>query len=276
MEKNIIISKIVEKEVYQIEKCVQTSEQSCNLFLVNQNGNFVRKDLPFDKVSALLRKHSWIWTLIFGNKYRSEYTADVLPYYDNGWKSFIWRDSLDGKEFSCNSNFPESLSDFFRGFDNLYSRFVCTLKDCFEQRKKQLSDKMRLSPVLDIYWAEILLRYPKKRNVLKNLHSLLILISYDRRTTEKDETTKPMSIEKYLCMMHHINDIDFDYEKLANTYLDNIYEFLYFCYRMDEATLSDIYGETKNIGKDVSILDYESYLCLFDAVDLVIKCLDVR
>ena len=139
-----------------------------------------------------------------------------------------------------------------------------------------MSDKMRLSPVLDIYWAEILLRYPKKRNVLKNLHSLLILISYDRRTTEKDETTKPMSIEKYLCMMHHINDIDFDYEKLANTYLDNIYEFLYFCYRMDEATLSDIYGETKNIGKDVSILDYESYLCLFDAVDLVIKCLDVR
>lgn len=276
MEKNIIISKIVEKEVYQIEKCVQTSEQSCSLFLVNQKGCFVRKDLPFDKVSALLRKHSWIWTLIFGNKYRSEYTADILPYYDNGWKSFIWRDSLDGKEFSCNSNFPESLSDFFRGFDNLYSRFVKTLKGCLEQRKNQLSDKMRLSPVLDIYWAEILLRYAKKRNVLKDLYPLLVLISQDHRTTECEETNKPMSIEKYLCLTQHINDIDFDYEKLANTYLDNIYEFLYFCYRMDEATLSDIYGETKNIGKDVSILDYESYLCLFEAIDLVIKCLDVK
>ena len=276
MEKSFIINNIVEKEVYHIEKCVQTDAQSCSLFLSNQKGKFIRKNLPFSQVSLLLKKNSWIFALIFGDKYRSEYTADVLPYYDNGWKYFIWRDLLDGKEFSCNNSFPAPLADFLNGFDNLYTRFINTLEDCLQKRKYLISDKMRLSSLMDIYWVEFLCRYSKKKEILNYLYPMLVLISRDKKKLEVNEANKPLSIEKYLCRTQHISDIDFDYENLADTYLDNIYDFLQFCYQTDLCTLSDIYGGEQNIGKNTSILDYEGYLHLFDAIDLVIKHLTFK
>lgn len=272
MEKNFIIKNIVEKEVYNITKCVQSGEDACSLFLSNQSGKFIRKNLPRKQVVSAIKKYNWFFVWLYGYKYQSVYVLEKVPYYDNEWKSFTWREYIDEKELACNDDFPKALSISLQNLENYYLKFIDIIKDDFAEYKQRLSIKARLSPVMDIFWAEILCRQNKHRQILDMIYPLLLMISSDEKVATHADA--PLTMAKYLCMSQRFEMVSL--ENLAKIYIDSIYKYLLSCYQTDLEILQDIYNGEKNIGKQDSILNYESYLYFFDAIDYVIKCLEVK
>lgn len=272
MEKNVIIKNIVEKEVYHITKCVHAGEDKCSLFLSNQSGKFIRNNLPRRQVLSAIKKHNLFWRWIYGGKYQSAYVIEKIPYYDQEWKSFTWREYIDEKELSCNNDFPEALSVSLQNLEDCYLKFIDIIKSGFAEYRKQLSVKTRLSPVLDIYWAEILCRQNKHRQILDMIYPLLLKISSDKKVIAHVDA--PQTVAKFLCLSQRFERLSL--EKLAEVYIDNIYKYLLSCYQIDLDILQDIYNGEKNIGKQDSILNYESYLYFFDAIEHVIKCLEIK
>lgn len=273
MEKNIIISKIAEKEVYNITKCVSTGDDTCSLFLFNHTGKFIGKNLPRKKVQSAIKKYNLFWRWIYGFEYQSVYVLEKIPYYDDkGWKSFTWREYLDEKELSCNNDFPEALSISLQNLEADYLKFVAMIKDNLAEYKKQLSIKARLSSVMEIYWAEILCRQNKHRQILDMIYPLLLRISLDKKAEANVNALQSMA--KYLYMSQQLGAVNIS--ELAKAYVDNMYTYLLSSYQLDIEVLQDIYDGEENIGKQDSILEYENYLYFFDAINLVIECLDVR
>lgn len=270
MEKNIIISKMLEKEVYDIKSCTKTSNETCRLVLQKQDTKMVRDGLSYLQVSSLMKKNNFFWGILYGKKYASEYVVHVFPYYDSGWKRFVWSEKIDENLLCQHKEIPYKLSKFLNLYEKMQTLFVKGLKSCLQNYPN--AESCTLSPVLDLYWAEFLCLYFDKTRALNRLRVLLQAISKDTRIL--NNANKPLSIEKYLCMSQYIDNEKCDYEVLAQTYIKSIYEYLLFCYQADLSSLTDIYGTKENIGEFVSIEHYKNYLLLFDAVDEVIAYLD--
>lgn len=266
MEKNIILNKILDKELFTIESCSKADDNSCSLILSGQDGELIRKYAPIANIKKLLKKNGWFKEKLYGVKYRSSYTADIIPYYNSRWKKFIWREYIDDYLFMQNDDFPDELILFLEKFDNIRLLFKKELDNYFSSLPKEGT----LSSLLDVYWAEFLWLHPDEVDVLHKLHLLFLSISKDQK--EIDFVDRPLSIEKYLWMTQDIDNIDFDYTELVRAYIDRLYNYLLFCYQEDKRILSDIYGKDI-VNANVSIMEYSDYLLLFDAVRAIITYL---
>ena len=270
MEKNVIINKIAEKKIYRIEKCIKIAEDSCNLVLSEASCKVIREWLPSEIVSSLLKKNGWLDKLFLGHDYCSQYRMDILPYYDGSWKDFIWRDYIDNRLFLQDNHYPKKVLDFLDSYDSMQQTFSEKLKEYLNSFPKRSAGM--LSSLMKIYWNVLSRRYYNKMDILNQLYPFLVTIHYDERGD--DSVDKPLSVTKYLYNAQQTSAGNLDYAELARNYFQNIYNYLRLCYHADLEALNDMCGDCENVFEDTHLMEYESFLLFFDAIEYVISCME--
>ncbi len=265
METIILAQKIAKREIYEVNDCSKRA-QSCDLVLSDgKKGTIILRDnVPL--LHTELLKNNWLLRICSGRKYRSQYSADLLPYFDNGWKDFIWREFIDGKEFARNEQFPQSLSDFFDAYETIETEFRKQIDVVLSMK----SEPRKILPrLLDIYWAEFLCRYKERESTLYKLYPLLAAL--DEKMPCPENKIEIVSIPQFLSRIQEMPE--FDLASLAEDYLRSISLYLQQAFYSDYWVLKDIYGD-EEIGQYISILAYEDYLKLFKTVDMLLSYLE--
>lgn len=267
MEKNLIC-KFTDRKEFNVVKYVRSTDDRCHLLVSNQEDVFVCKNLPLNEVVPLLKKYNWFFRLLWGKKYSSNYVIKVLPYFDRGWKTFIWQEGIDNNIILEHKDIPLVLKNFFAS----YSQRELLFKQKLEDLIKSFSGTNAGPLLLDLYWKVIETRFSDRKDVLNILHLFWKKIASERCTA--DTADKPISVARYLYKTQYLMYDEIDYATLARDYFHNIYEYLHCCYCVDVLVLNDLYGDTNNIKSEVHLLEAENLLILFGAVKDVIECLD--
>lgn len=264
MEK--IIDKIIEKEIYHIERYFKISEKEGSFVLSNSKENLIRVGVPNEKVSALLKQNSSFWEKLYGEKYASQYVIDFLPYYENEWKKFVYCEYIDGKELCRHNDFPQSLITFFQNYDEMFALFQKELKQCLANFKTENEQ----SSMMALFWTFFSQHFVDKKGVLETLYSLSVAISHDKSCVEK--VRNPINVEAYLALTQYLNAAYIDYVQLANDYIMQIYDYLLFCYRADEIFLDAVAKEKGLIVRKINLDAYSKNLLFYKAVNWFITC----